>query len=161
MIPLVIPYIQNTGLTIVIAQNKHKFRSLVYLAIAILNAVSTYFIVPYLGGIGAALCSCVSYVLGQGIIMNIYYYKVTKINIPLFWKNILCMSWIPTLLCVITFVVSNFISFYSWSAFLFAVLIYALLYSTGSWFFSMNDYEKDAIRVPIRNLMNKLKKRKA
>ena len=27
--------------------------------------------------------------------------------------------------------------------------------------FSMNDYEKDAIRMPIRNLMNKLKKRKA
>lgn len=161
MIPLIIPYIQNTGLTIVIAQNKHKFRSLVYLAIAILNAVSTYFIVPYFGGIGAALCSCVSYILGQGIIMNIYYYKVTKINIPLFWKNILCMSWIPTLLCVMTFIVSNFVNFYSWSVFLFTVLIYVVLYSVGSWFFSMNDYEKDVIRVPINNLLNKLKKRKA
>lgn len=161
MIPLIIPYIQNTGLAIVIAQNKHKFRSLVYLAIAVLNAVSTYFVVPYWGGIGAALCSCISYILGQGIIMNIYYYKVTKINIPLFWKNILHMSLIPALLCVTTFIVSNFVNFYSWVAFLLAVLIYTILYSVGSWFFSMNDYEKDVIRVPIGKLINKLKKRKA
>lgn len=40
---------------------------------------------------------------------------------------------------------------------LFTALIYVVLYSVGSWFFSMNDYEKDVIRVPINNLLNKLK----
>lgn len=51
----------------------------------------------------------------------------------------------------------KFVNFYSWSVFLFTVLIYVVLYSVGSWFFSMNDYEKDVIRVPINNLLNKLK----
>ncbi|MCF2684313.1 oligosaccharide flippase family protein, partial [Faecalicatena contorta] len=35
MIPLVVPLIQNTGYSILLAQNKHKFRSVVYLIIAI------------------------------------------------------------------------------------------------------------------------------
>ena len=80
LFPLCIPLIQNTGLSVVIAQNKHKFRSIVYLMIAIANVISTYLVVPYLGGIGAALCSCISYLIGQGLIMNIYYYKVIGID---------------------------------------------------------------------------------
>ena len=95
MFPLCIPLIQSTGKSIVIAQNKHKFRSIMYLIIAVLNAISTYLIVPYMGIIGAALCSCVSYLLGQGLVMNIYYYKVTGLDIPLFWKNIL--KWVDFL----------------------------------------------------------------
>lgn len=51
----------------------------------------TYFVVPYLGGIGAALCSCIAYLVGQGVIMNIYYYRVTKIIFHYFgkyWKDV-------------------------------------------------------------------------
>lgn len=44
LIPLAVPLIQNTGLSIVIAQNKHKFRSIVYLVIAVLNVISTYLV---------------------------------------------------------------------------------------------------------------------
>ena len=69
--------------------------------IAIINAISTYLVVPYWGGLGAAVCSGISYVLGQVIIMNIYYYKVTKLNVPLFWKNIGKMSVIPMFMIVL------------------------------------------------------------
>lgn len=155
MLPLVIPYIQNTGLSIVIAQNKHQFRAIVYLIIAIINAVSTYFIVPYMGGIGAALCSCISYILGQGIIMNIYYYKVTGINIGRFWKNILSMSIVPFILCVATIIISNYINFYSLPVFLIGVIIYTVAYAVFSWIFSMNDYEKDVVRVPLKRIFHR------
>ena len=155
MIPLVIPYIQNTGLSIVVAQNKHQFRSIVYLIIAVLNAVSTYLVVPYWGGIGAAACSCISYLLGQGIIMNTYYKKVTGIDIFLFWKNILRMSIVPAILCVGTMLISSYINFYSWPVFIAGVLIYSVLYVTLGWFVSMNDYEKDVIRVPLRKIFKR------
>ena len=155
MIPLVIPYIQNTGLSIVIAQNKHQFRSIVYLIIAILNAVSTYLVVPYWGGIGAAVCSCASYLIGQGIIMNTYYKKVTGIDIFLFWKNILKMSIVPSVLCVSTIFISSYINFYSWPVFLAGVLIYLALYVILEWLVSMNDYEKDVIRVPLRKIIKR------
>lgn len=123
LIPLTVPLIQNTGISIVMAQNKHKFRSLTYLAIAIVNVISTYLLVPSLGGFGAALCSGVSYIIGQGIIMNIYYYRVTGINIPLFWRNIFRMSVVPVLMFAIGLTVARYIDFgRSWGTLLLGLL---------------------------------------
>ena len=158
LIPLSIPLIQNTGLSIVTAQNKHQFRSIVYLIIAIVNVVSTYIVVPFLGGLGAALCSAISYVMGQGIIMNVYYYKITRINIPLFWKNIFRMSVIPIIMIMVSLFISQFFPFNSWSKLIIAVVIYILIYSAGMYKFSMNTYERDVIRQPVLRVLNKLKR---
>lgn len=157
MIPLVVPLIQNVGLNILVAQNKHKFRSLVYLAIAILNVISTYLAIPYFGMIGAALCSGLSYILGQGIIMNIYYYKVTGLNIKLFWKNILSISWFPLIMIIVTILISNYISFYSPVNFLIGVIIYSVIYFMVNYVACMNSYEKDIFRKPLLGIVNKIR----
>ena len=125
------------------AQNKHKFRSLTYLAIAVVNVVSTYLLVPYLGGFGAALCSGVSYIIGQGIIMNIYYYRVTGIDIPLFWKNIFKMSAVPAVMLVAGLTVARYADFgRNWGALFAGIILYTLLFSAGSYFITFNAYEK-------------------
>ena len=149
MFPLCIPLNENIGLSIVIAQNKHKFRSIVYLIIAVLNVVSTYFVVPYLGGIGAALCSCIAYLVGQGVIMNIYYYRVTKINIPLFWKNIGRMSIVPGSMLLLGIIMNKKIILNRWSLFLISVVIYSLIYCIIMYKFVLNHYEKDIVRKPL------------
>lgn len=161
LIPLAVPLIQNTGLSIVVAQNKHQFRSVVYLVIAILNVVSTYIAVPYWGGLGAAVCSGISYVIGQGIIMNIYYYKVTKLNIPLFWKNIGKMSVIPVFMIFAGMWVNSVLDLDSWGAMVLGILIYTGIYSVGMYFIVMNDYEKDVVRKPLNKLLVKLRIRRA
>ena len=155
MFPLCVPLIQNIGISIVTAQNKHQFRSIVYLIIATVNVISTYIIVPYMGIIGAALCSCISYVLGQGIVMNIYYYKVTGINIPLFWKNILKMSIIPGLMTMIGIMLLRYIAVDNWLVFLSGVVLFTGIYAVLMYRFAMNDYEKDIIRKPIRAILGK------
>lgn len=156
LFPLCIPLIQNTGLSIVVAQNKHKFRSIVYLMIAIVNVISTYLVVPYLGGIGAALCSCISYLLGQGLIMNIYYYKVIGIDIPLFWKNILRMAIFPCVMMVAGLFVNKVVSFDNWIAFFAGVIVYTAIYCLGMYHLNMNDYEKDVIREPLKKIVFKM-----
>lgn len=161
LIPLAVPLIQNTGLSIVVAQNKHQFRSVVYLVIAILNVVSTYIAVPYWGGLGAAVCSGISYVIGQGIIMNIYYYKVTKLNISLFWKNIGEMSVIPVLMIFGGMWVNSILDLDSWGAMALGILIYTGIYSVGMYFIVMNDYEKDVVRKPLNKLLVKFGIRRA
>lgn len=154
LIPLSVPLIQNIGLSIITAQNKHKFRSIVYLAIAILNVVSTYIVVPYFGIYGAALCSCVSYIIGQVIIMNWYYYKVIGLNIPLFWKNISKMAVIPTIMCVITSFILMHINLSNWIKFITAVLIYLIAYVLLMKEFAFNDYERGIINKKARKLIN-------
>lgn len=157
LIPLCVPLIQNTGLAIVMAQNKHRFRSVVYLIIAIANVVSTYLVVPYLGAIGAALCSAISYILGQGIIMNIYYYKKTGIDIPAFWKNILKMSVVPGVCVVTAFMVKQWIQFDSWIVFFLGVIVYTIIYLFFTWLVSLNKEEKEIFMKPIKRIINKFK----
>ena len=156
LFPLCIPLIQNTGLSIVVAQNKHKFRSIVYLMIAIANVISTYLVVPYLGGIGAALCSCISYLLGQGLIMNIYYYKVIGIDISLFWKNILRMAIFPGVMMVVGLFIKNAVCFDNWITFFAGVIVYTAIYCLGTYRLNMNDYEKDVIRGPLKKVVSKI-----
>lgn len=159
LFPLCIPLIQNTGISILVVQNKHKFRSLVYLAIAILNVISTYLAVPHLGGIGAALCSCVAYLLGQGLIMNTYYHRVIGLNIPLFWRNILKMAVFPGLLMAAGLVIRNILPFDNWVYFFAGVAGYTGIYCAGMYLLAMNDYEKDVIRGPLQKIMNKFRKK--
>ena len=158
MFPLCIPLIQNTGLSIVVAQNKHQFRAIVYLIIAIANVISTYLIVPYMGIIGAALCSCVSYLLGQGIIMNVYYYKVTGLDIPRFWSNILRMAIVPGGMLVAGMFVLERIILNSWLTFFLGVVIYSGIYALLMYCFVMNDYEKDIIRKPVQKILRRFRR---
>lgn len=156
LFPLCIPLIQNTGLSVVIAQNKHKFRAIVYLMIAIANVISTYLVVPYLGGIGAALCSCVSYLIGQGLIMNIYYYKVIGIDTPLFWKTIVKLAVFPAGMMAVGLLIMRWMTFDNWVSFFTGVAVYSLIYCFGMYFLNMNDYEKNVIREPLKKLGLKL-----
>jgi len=156
MFPLCVPLIQNTGLTIITAQNKHQFRSIVYLVIAILNVVSTYLVVPYYGIIGAAACSCIAYLLGQGIIMNTYYYKVTGLDIPMFWKNILKMAIIPALMSVVGLLILKQIKINNWLVFFVDVIIYSAIYVVLMYIMSFNDYEKNIYSSPVKMILQKL-----
>lgn len=158
MFPLCIPLIQNTGLSIVTAQNKHQFRAIVYLIIAILNVVSTYLTVPTMGIIGAALCSCVSYLLGQGLVMNLYYYKVTGLDIPRFWGNILQMAVIPGGMMVVGLLVMKHLTLGGWLEFLTGVVIYTGIYALLMYRFAMNDYEKDILRKPVEKILNRFRR---
>ena len=83
--PAIIPLTQNIGISILQAMNKHKFRSLIYLFIAILNIVISIPLAKRYEGVGAAIGTAFANVIGQIIIMNIYYYKVAKIDIPKYW----------------------------------------------------------------------------
>lgn len=159
LIPVAIPLIQNTGISIVTAQNKHRFRSIVYLIIAIINAVSTYFIIGLMGIIGAALCSAISYIIGQGLIMNWYYWKKTGINIPLFWMNILKISLAPVLMLAIGLIVTYFVDIDSWFKLFAAAIVYVIMYIPILWFTGMNEYEKETVKEPINKLIKKVKRK--
>ena len=88
MIPNMIPLVQSVFLSIIVAKNKHKFRSIVYLGIAILNVVGTWILMQKMGIVGAALMTGIALVIGQGFIMNWYYMKKIELNIPYFWKKV-------------------------------------------------------------------------
>lgn len=158
MIPACIPLIQNVALNVIVAQNKHRFRSLVFLLIAVINVVGTIICVNRFGIIGAAVVTGAANIFGTGIIMNWYYWKRIGLEIPRFWKSVGYLFIIPIIMCVVSLFAFRFIQINNWIVLLSCIVIYAVLFVLLNWLIVMNDYEKDIVRGPIRKIKNKLKK---
>ena len=158
LIPSMIPLVQSVCLSIITAQNKHKFRSIVYLGIAIINIIGTWFMMKWMGVIGAALMTGVATMLGQGIVMNWYYAKKIKLEMRRFWKSLLSLYPIPICLCVTVLISSKWINFYNLGTMIVSIMCYTFLYCVLSWKFVLNEYEKSLIVEPINKLKGKLKK---
>lgn len=157
MIPMTIPLIQNVAFNTVLALNRHQFRSAIYFSLAVANAVSTYFLIPLMGIVGAALCTCVVFVLGHGVVMNWFYYKKIGLDIPAFWRNIGKMSIVPVGMLIMGIpLVKYVLPMTSLWWFLAWVVVYTAIFAVLSWMFSMNRYEKDL----ILSLVNKVLPRK-
>lgn len=152
MIPVTIPLIQNTGLNILMAMNKHHFRSIVYLAIAFLNILLTFFLVNKYGIVGAAFATCVSYIIGNIFIINWYYYNKIGLNIPLFWKNIFAMMPQMVVFIALGLFVTQKAIIDSWPLFFVGAVLYTLLYVGAAYFFMMNQYEKALFAAPLKKI---------
>lgn len=88
IVPFTVPLIQNMGLTILQAKNLHGFRSTVYFFIALGNLGISIPLAKAYGGLGCAAGTALSMIIGNIIIINIYYYKKIKLDIPRFWLEI-------------------------------------------------------------------------
>lgn len=157
MLPVTIPLIQNTGINILYALNKHKFRSIVYACIAVLNAGLTFLWVEDYGIIGAAMATCLAYIIGNILIINWYYHKCIGIDIPLFWKNILKMSPVMLAMGTVAWFGLDRLPVDNWLAFFAAAVIYAIVYFALAYQFMMNQYERDIVKVPAKKVLRKLR----
>lgn len=161
MIPVTVPLIQNTGISILQAKNKHKFRTLVFFLIAIVNVCISIPLAKQYGGIGTAIGTALSLILGQIIIMNIYYYKKININIPKFWKEIFKMSFILIVPIIIGVLLNRFIVSTNFLLLFLKIIIYTSVYLFSIYRYSMNSSEKEMLSKPIKIFIKKLKLKKS
>lgn len=160
MIPNMIPLVQSVCLNIVVAQNKHRFRSLVYLGIAIANVIGTWILMQYMGIIGAALMTSIALFVGTGLVMNWYYWKKIGLNIPKFWRQVGIIYAIPATLCVLTLMLSQIVDFYNIITMLSGIIIYTMLFVGFNWRLMMNQYEKDLLLNPLHKIFQVIKRKK-
>lgn len=155
MIPITIPLIQNIGLSILQAKNLQGFRSIILILIAALNVIISIPLAKSYGGIGVALGIGISYIIGNVIIMNIYYHRRIGINIQLFWRNILTMS-IPAVISIIVGYGINFVMPQDSLIFLvYKIVLFSIGYFILMWFYGFNNYEKDLL-IPFIKLKQKI-----
>lgn len=160
LFPLAVPLIQNIAFTTIMAEKKHRFRSILYLIIALFNVVSTALVIPRFGLIGAAVCTCLAFVIGQGFIMNIFYYKEIGLDIPAFWKNILQMSVMPALVSTLSLALIYLFPIRGMVQFLIYVILFMSIYLCVLWFAVMNDYEKTVIKELVEKTLKIIRLRK-
>lgn len=154
-IPLTVPLIQNLGITILQARNQMKFRSLLYVCIAVGSLGISIPLTKHYGGIGCAAGTAAALTLGQIIIMNIYYRRKQDLDIPAFWKEIFKMSVMPVIVCVLTWWGVQHHAIHSWGDFAIAVLMFSLIYLPLFFWFSMNKSERDLLAKPVMKLIRR------
>lgn len=157
IIPVTLPLIQNLGIEIQRAKNMHQFRSVIYMIIALLNIAATIPLAKNFGGVGAAIGTAVSLLIGNGLIMNIYYHKKIGLDMFYFWKQIL--SFVPALVAplLIGFLIMRFIVIDNVFIFIGLILAYIAIYSLSMFFLGMNENEKNLIRKPLNKIFGRLK----
>lgn len=157
-VSLAIPLIQNLGITILQARNQMKFRSLLYIVIAVFSLIFQIILAKQYGGIGCAISIAGALFLGQGLIMNVYYRKRQGLDIGLFWREILKMSMIPTVLGVGAMYVLHSRSLDSWLSLSIAVILFLIVYIPLFFCFSMNQSERELFVKPLKAALHKIRR---
>lgn len=146
-IPLSLVDTQTLGITILQAKNRHKFRSVLYLCVAILCIILSIPFIKMFDVYGCAAATALALTLGNLFIMNWYYYKKIGLNVIRFWIEIIKM--LPGVLVpvAITLIVLHFIQeLNSYKILLPAMFLYVILYFIFMYILSFNIYEKGLIK---------------
>lgn len=154
IIPVTVPLIQNLGIEIQRAKNKHKARSIVYLFIAIANVFISIPLIKLFGPSGAAFGTTLSLTAGNIIFMNWYYQDKLGIDIKYFWTNI--ARFIPAfVLPTIVGVIGMKLKYDNVFNLGLGIVIYTIVFCISMYFFGMNEEEKALVDKPIRKVFHK------
>lgn len=145
--------IQTAGIEIQRAKYLHKFRAVLCFFMALGNILLSIPLCIRYGATGASIGTVISLVIGNGIIMNIYYHKKVGINVIYFWKNII--SLLPALILPTVFGIFANIKFplSSIPGFIAEAGIMCALYCLSMWFIGMNASEKQLISGPLSKIL--------
>lgn len=153
--PASIALIQNTGIEIQRAQAKHKFRSLVYLGMAIVNMSLSVVLCQKYGPIGCTVGTAIALVVANGLIMNLYYHFHCNIDVVRFWYNIGQVSLGLILPVLFGVLMSRYFVFSGIWLYLTGIALYSLVYCLSMWFIGMNRYERSLITGVFNRVMGK------
>lgn len=152
MIPITVPLIQNVGIAILQAQNRMAFRSWLYLAIAVVNVLVSIPLARIMGGLGCAIATGASLLIGNVFIINICYHRKIGLNIRLFWRNIAVMTLPVAGAFLCGYIINSAITQNSIAMVALKILIYSVIYVLVMWFFGINAYERELFASPARKM---------
>lgn len=155
VLPGTIALVQNLGIEIQRAKNMHRFRSWVYLGMAVLNALVSLFLGKAYGGVGCALGTAMSLILANGVVMNWYYARKMKLNIKRFWREILhlLVGIVPAVL--VGAVLCRLVEMDTLWKLGLSILIYCGAYLLCCWCLGMNREEKKLLTNLLRKVTGK------
>lgn len=152
MLPLLIVLTQTIGISILQAKNMHGFRAFVYLGISVINLFISIFLAKEFGAIGAAAGTILSLIVGNIIVMNLYYQFKVHLNMIKFFREVFGSLMLPMIVSVGIGSFLLLIPNNSWTILFIQCILYCFIYFFVNWKFGMNDYEKNLFLTSINKL---------
>lgn len=155
VIPATVPLIQNTGIEIQKAKNRHKPRSIAYLICSIVDLLATYFLARWVGAWAAAIGYDIYIILGSWLFMNWYYQNRIGLNMLYFWKGILPIIGSCAFAAVICLAGTRFLPVTNILTFLVWGCVYTAICLAILWSVVLNEDEKGRFRRMFARLERK------
>lgn len=150
LVPSTITLVQNVTIAILDAKLKRMTRSLILGIMAALNILLTILLVERIGYIGAAISTSISLVLGNIVMMNIYYHKVIGLNVFRMFKEIFRGTFPSIIIASILSIPLTFILEDTVVNFVIKASIFIVIYIMSLYKISFNDYEKKLFSGMLR-----------
>lgn len=154
ILPALIPLIQNVGIEMQRALNKHQFRAIIYLIMAIGNVLISIPLAGKFGAVGAAMGTALSLLVANGLIMNIFYHKVLKIDMKYFWKEIFKTFKGLVIPIITATLIMRFVPFENMWVFFISVSMFIIVYCASVFTWGCNNEEKNM----LISIIGKIKK---
>ena len=152
MVPVTLPLIQNLGIEIQRAKNMHQFRSKVYFFMALGNVLVSIPLGMRFGGLGCAMGTAISLIIGNGFVMNWYYQTHIGLDMKHFFRSILSM--VPAMVppALLGLLAVRLHAFSGYSGVLAFAVPYAAVYSLCVYRWAMNEEERRLVGSLLRRV---------
>ena len=155
MAPQLFTTMQQTAYSVLQAMNKVKFRSLAIFFSSVVAVTIAIPLAKLFGGIGVALCIAFGLILGNLLILDVYYHRIIGLNMKSFWSDAVKLCIWPTILTLVFFLIKKIAPHENLLIYLFSILIYSVLYIIGCYFISFNRDEKKMVLTPLERLLRR------
>ena len=155
IIPITFPLLQTVGVEIERAKNMQKFMCIVGALLAVFNLLVSIPLARLYGGIGSAIGTAVSLIVGFLFIRNWYYEKKIRLNVRKFFKEI--FKFFPAVLLISIFgiLIVKILKITNFFHLLLSITIFNIIYIIVMWLIGLNDFEKELILKPIKNILSR------
>lgn len=147
-------YPQQIANTTIIALNKVKQQSLIFIATSLVNVCLSLLLSGYFGAIGAAVSICTALLL-RTVLLNWLYHKEIHINVFTFFKECHLKLIPPTVIALALSIAVGLIPASGWIFFGLKALLIGCIFCVVMWCLAFNSFEKSF----VRDILAKFKRR--
>ena len=145
LIPFSIDLISNIGITVLQAKNKLRYRSIPMIIGSVIGFILAFPFTDRFGIYGCAWAISISIFLSNALVSNIVFYKIGKIDVLRYWKEVTGMLWLPIVAIVGCFTLKGNFPIISAINLCVAILLFSFIYLLCCVIWNMNTKEKEMI----------------
>lgn len=150
LVPFSFDLISNVGIIVLQAKNKLKYRSIPMIIGSLVGFIVAFPFTKYFGIYGCAWAISISIFLSNVIASNVVFYKIAKIDVIAYWKEIFKISWLPFIAIVGCFMVKKYWPIMTIDNLCFEIMIFSFFYILICIICNMNLEERKMILSLIR-----------
>ncbi len=160
ILPSLVLRTQDIAITLTLAENKVKIRTLAYVICAVINVILSLVLVPRMGAIGAGISVCAGLILGQVVVGHWIYTRVLHLSMWTFYKNCQLKMLFPGAICMAAgFALQQYVPSPNLLHFIIKGCVALSIYILSVWFLYMNKDEKNLFSGAVKKIYIKLLKK--